>query len=275
MANVQPNDDDAAPGTKRWLISCDESGVNGTRYYGFGSLWMAWQRRGDFASLIQSICDDHGYTHEVKWTKVKSQTRELFTDLVEAFFREPWLSFHCVLVEKAVVKKHLHAGGFDEARRKHLTMLLKNKIQICMKAHPGRSQTFRVWTDPIPSRYEKAHEAIEVIANHALRKAFGGTSRPVDSVLVRDSKTTPSIQLCDLLLGAVASAWEGDAFAEAKVDLQHWIAYHLGWPDLKGDTRPGERKFNIWVFHDLGAGARKARTRDVSLVFPLPAHRKP
>lgn len=33
-----------AQGVVRWLVSCDESGVHGARYYGFGTLWMAWQR---------------------------------------------------------------------------------------------------------------------------------------------------------------------------------------------------------------------------------------
>jgi hypothetical protein len=97
--------------------------------------------------------------------------------------------------------------------------------------------------------------------------------RPVDSVIVRDSKETPSIQMCDVLLGAVAAAWEGVVRAEAKLDLQQWIAYHLGWPDLKADTRPGERKFNVWMFHDPTKGSRRATTRDVRHVFPLPLQR--
>jgi hypothetical protein len=63
---------------------------------------------------------------------------------------------------------------------------------------------------------------------------FGG--RPVDRVLTRDSRETPSIQLCDVLLGAVLAAWEKEVTSEAKLDLQTWIARHLGWPDLGGHT---------------------------------------
>lgn len=32
------------PGKLIWNIACDESGVDGARYYGFGSIWMKWQR---------------------------------------------------------------------------------------------------------------------------------------------------------------------------------------------------------------------------------------
>src|SRR5712671_3108849 len=95
--------DDPPPGCKRWLISRDESGVNGTRFYAFGTLWMAWQRRGEFSALIDRLRREHGYRHEIKWTHVKPTTADFYTDLVEEFFGAPWLGFHCVVVEKAVV----------------------------------------------------------------------------------------------------------------------------------------------------------------------------
>jgi hypothetical protein len=142
-------------------------------------------------------------------------------------------------------------------------MLLRNKISLCLKARPGREQTFRILVDPIHSRYAKADEAAEVICNNALAKTFG-KKRPIDKVLTRNSRETESIQLCDLLLGAVMSAWEGDATADAKLDVQTWIAHHLGWPDLKADTHPRERKFNVWLFHDPTRGPRKVLTREVT-----------
>lgn len=92
----------------------------------------------------------------------------------------------------------------------------------------------------------------------------------MDRVFTRDSKETPTIQLCDLLLGAVHAAWEDDARSEAKLQLLEWIAYHLGWKDLKADTRPTERKFNVWVFYDPTLGPRRAKTRPVTLVYEFP-----
>ena len=112
--------------------------------------------------------------------------------VIEEFFRAPWLSFHCVVVERAIVKKKLHGGDLDVARRKHLTMLLTNKVRACMKAHPDRRQTFRIWTDPIHSRYSKADEALEVIANNALAKAFGGRSDPWTALSSETLKPHPA-----------------------------------------------------------------------------------
>jgi len=61
--------------------------------------------------------------------------------------------------------------------------------------------------------------------------------------------------------------------AEAKLDIQDWIAHHLRWPDLCADTLPVERKFNIWVFYDPTRGPRRSQTRAVNLVYPLPSKR--
>jgi hypothetical protein len=157
--------------------------------------------------------------------------------------------FHCLLVEKSIVRKELHNGDYDLARRKHFTMLLTNKIRRALTTPPERRQTFRVWVDPLHSRYAKAHDAVEVIGNNIVA-APAGRRDAFDAVHTHDSRDTASIQLSDLLVGAIAAAWEGDVVAEAKLDLQTDIAWHLSWPDLVGDTRPVEKKFNVRVFHD-------------------------
>jgi len=230
---------------------------------------MSWQRRGDFSRLINDLRDEYDYQHEIKWTNVTKHDLAFYEELIEEFFKTHWLMFHCCLVERAVVRKEFHQGDYDLARRKHFTMLLKDKVSACLKAHPRRDQTFRIFVDPIHSRYSKADEATEVICNNALAKVFAG-KRPVDKVLTRNSRDTPSIQLCDLLLGATIGAWEGDASADAKLALQALIAEHLGWPNLRADTFRGQRKFNVWMFYDPTKGPRKAQSREVVLRYPLP-----
>lgn len=262
-------EDDPPAGVQRWLISCDESGVDGSRFYGFGSLWMAWQRRGDFAASMAELRARHRYDHEFKWNRASRHNLAACRALVEMFFRQRWLSFHCIMIEKAQVRREFHDGDYDLARRKHFTMLLTNKIQRCRQQHRNREQTFRIWVDPIASRYKKADEVVEVIANSVLRKVFG-RQRPVDKVITRDSKETDAIQLCDVLLGAVLAAWQGKSSGEPKDNLQKWIAHHLGWVDLKSDTRHWERKFNIWRFYDPTQGDRAIVSRDVDLKYKLP-----
>jgi hypothetical protein len=127
--------------------------------------------------------------------------------------------------------------------------------------------------DPIASRYPKADEAVHAIANNVLKKVFGEV-RPVDSVFSKDSKATPSIQLCDVLVGAVLAGFEGKVTSAAKLRLLAQIAEHIGWKDLRADTKPHERKFNVWYLWDGPGTPRKPETRNVTLKYPLPKSRR-
>jgi len=263
------------PGVRPWLISCDESGIDARRYYGFGSLWMAWDRRGQFVDDLRELAREHrikfgvvdGVAHEFKWTKVSGPKLPFYKDLVEYFFKRSWLLFHCIVVRRADVRMELHPGGYEEAQQKHFTLLLTNKIGRALKTQPHRK--FRVWVDPLPSSYAKANEVVEIISNHVLNRQFG-KQQPVDHVIPHRSHDTPSIQLCDLLLGAVMAAWQAETTATAKIELQRWIAGHLGWTDLRGDTRVPERKFNVWFFCDPRSRPSDVTTRDVLLKYPCP-----
>jgi hypothetical protein len=267
-------DDDPPPGVRRRLVSCDESGIHGDRFYAFGSLWMPWQRRGDFQEWIREVRAAHPehLSSQFKWNYIDRHTLPTYRDLVELFFRRVPLSFHCLLVEKAVIDKERHGGDYDLARRKFQTKLLTCRVQHALRVRPDREQTFRVWIDPIPSRYDKADDVMEIISNHVMNKARSRRiAQPIiDQVIEHRAQDTVSIQLCDVLLGAVAAAWQREPARGAKLALQQFIAEHLAWTDLKADTYPTERKFNIWMFYDPTKQRRRVATRDVALRYPLP-----
>ena len=258
------------PGTRSWLIACDESGIHGSAHYGFGSLWLKWQRRGDFIEHIRQLREIHNYSYECKWKKVTYNALPFYKDLIEYFFKRRWLTFHCIVIRKDMVRKEeFHGNSWDLARRKHFTMLLTTKMRNALKRFPDRNNEFRIYVDPIASSYSKADEAIEVISNNVLNKSFRKVS-PVKAVITRDSKDTPSIQLCDLLLGAVMETWQKKSTSKAKSEVRDAIAHHLGWEHLDADTMPKERKFNIWYFFDPTHESRKVNTRGVKLIYPYP-----
>lgn len=259
-------------GVRRWLISCDESGVHGSAHYGFGSLWMKWQRRGDFSEAIKEFRQLHNYNHEIKWNRVNSvRALPFYKDLIEYFFRRRWLVFHCLVVRKDVVKKEFHDNDWDLARRKHYTLLLTNKMRKALNRYPNRDHEFRVHIDKMASRYAKADEAMEVISNNILNSKFRKTS-PVKSVISHDSKNHAGIQLCDLLLGAVMEAWQKSSQHEAKKLVRGYVAEHLGWKNLDSDTYKHERKFNIWYFTDTTREKRRVKTKKVELRYPYPTY---
>jgi hypothetical protein len=144
------------PGYQNYLVYTDESGIHGAKYYGFGSLWLPWERRGDFQKQLGELRIRHRLTDELKWNKVTRRTEPFVKEVIEWFFRRPWmmLMFHCIIVPREDVDWTLHKGR-DDAQQKHFSMLLKNKI-----AHfaGGGGKVYRIRVDPLPWRYEKADE---------------------------------------------------------------------------------------------------------------------
>ena len=265
------DDTDTVPGHRNFLVFCDESGIDGQRYYGFGSLWMPHERRGDFAALVSELRARHRYTDEIKWTNVTRRSEALCIELIDAFFRAKWLMFHALVVRRGYSRRDDHKS-FDEEKRKRFAMLVTTKIKFFSAG--DRTKAYHVRVDPLPSRYAKADEAAFKIAGATLKKELGIS--PLKTLHTRDSKQTPGIQLADLLLGAALADWQQTATAPHKLRVGRHIAAQLGWDDLRADTHLREWKFNLWNFHDPTAGIpREVMSRPVHLKHPMPTFRPP
>jgi hypothetical protein len=256
------------PGYRNYLVFCDDSGLHGSTHYGFGSLWIPEERRGDIYVRVRELRQTRRlHEDEIKWTNINRGNGGFYLDLVREFFERPWLMFHCLVVRRAVVDKTLHKGSYDLARRKHFAMLLRKKIALFSAGVSDKAYHVRV--DKLPSSYPKADEAAYKIVNAGLNKEIGVAA--IHTLLTRDSKLSLGIQLADVLLGAVMSEIAGDTTAPHKLAVRKAVAEHLGWPDLHADTDPAEWKFNIWRFwNPKGSEPREAHARPVTLKIPMP-----
>jgi hypothetical protein len=257
------------PGHRNYLVYCDESGIDGQVYYGFGSLWLPWERRGDLVGFVNELRARHRYDDEIKWTGVNRRSEGFYRDLIQGFFSRTWLMFHCVIVRKGYVDRDFHKD-FDEARRKHFAMLLKSKVKFFSAG--ARDKSYHVRVDPLPSRYPKADEAAFKIVGATLKKELG--IAPLQSLVTVDSKTSIGVQLADFFLGAAMADWQKEATSGFKKRVGLHISEHLGWADLFADTPYDEWKFNIWYFFDPTAKKkREIKTRSVKLKIRMPPFR--
>lgn len=273
----------ASLGVVRRAVYCDESGISGDHdFYGFGALIMGYQRRGDFSAAIAELRRTHrAPTDEIKWSKTNARTFAFYAALVDYFFGEPSLFFHAMVVERAWVNiKLYHGGSFDLARRKHFTQFLSNKIARMKDVHRRRRLEVRVYVDKLPTGYSKAGEAMEIISNRTVNKLtplanFAEKINTIDSLTECDSHDYLGIQVSDLLLGAVVDTWNDRSTNEYKAKLKKRMAWHIGWTDLRSDTIPVERKFNVWRLTDQVRKnqIRPVKTRSVQLRKPLPLPR--
>lgn len=272
MTRPESAEPEPVAGKKNILVYCDESGMHGSPYYGFGSLWITYERRGDLTGWVNDLRGRHRMNDEVKWSKVNARYLPFYRDLVTGFFETHTMMFHCIVVRKGYVDRSFHARGIEEAMQKHLTMFLEKKIEHFAAGRDGRC--YRVRVDKLPFSYSKSHEVIANIGNALLRRS--ASSSVIHDVLERDSKETTGIQVADVLLGAVMSARNRDATSAAKLALQAHTSELLGWKDLDADTYPEEWKFNIWSFR--GRDDRRKRettTRLTQLRHPMPRFVRP
>ncbi len=246
---------------RHFLVYCDESGIDDGPVMGFGSLWITYERRGDFARLWGDLRQSHFAPSEAKWNKVKPKTFDFFKAAVDAFFDHRWIMFHCIILGKNEVDLSLHDRDWDLARRKHFTLFLANKLVRFAKPQ----KFYRIRVDPLPSRYKKADEAAEVILRNLMQQKRNLRRETIHSLRTVDSRDTPGIQLCDILLGAIVSARRNNATAAAKLALRDHIAGRLGWPSLEFDTLPREWKFNIWRFWDPTSGTPRPESTKRSI----------
>ena len=259
------------PDHRNYLVYCDEGSIDSQRYYGWGTVWIPAEARGRLSALFSDLREDHFLNgDEVKWTKVKKQTRPYFQALLEAFFRKNWILFHCFVMDTQIVNKHWFEGGMEEARIRHLSTFLRNKIRFLSGTQTPK--TYHVRVDPLPSSYAKEDEKLFKISNAMLHKNIG--EKRIASLHTVDSKRSRGVQLADFLLGAVLSPWNSRvAPGSVKAEISGSLYEHLGWPDHLADTSPQELKFNIWHFHDSSKGPRTVRDRPVKLKYPFRAYR--
>jgi len=241
---------------------------------------MAYQRRGEFAAAMAEIRERlRRPDDEIKWNKCSRSNVRFYRELIDYFFQTHTLFFHCIVVERAWVNLDLHNGSFDLARRKHFTQFLVNKIAAVKKAYPRREVSARVYVDRIPSSYDKAAETVGIVGAHMIKLALAPLAEdvkktePIEAVIECDSGDVIGIQLCDLLLGAVLDSWNNFSKSDHKAGLKCHVANYVGWPDLKSDTQPYERKFNVWMLTDKPQ-LRKVKTREIALKYPLPPVRR-
>lgn len=245
---------------RNWLFAIDESGSRSTEFFGYGALILDWNRRGDLDASIRGVRETFGFYNEAKWNKVNRRSYEFMAALIDMFLEHSWLAFHCLVFKKSELVKKLIGGRLDSSYQKLLTQFVTNKSGLALKREPRNHHVVRVWVDPIQSAYAKADEVVEIIGGHMLNRRAGEACR-IKYVKTRDSKETPAIQLCDLLLGAVVTSWNNTSQPGSKKwELREYLATRLGWPDLLADTFPSQKKFNIWRLHDVGTH-REVTTR--------------
>lgn len=254
-------------GLRRWLLCPVVAGDSPSRAWGGGILWLNWQRRGDFQELVRQA----GAEPPIGFRHVSGETLPQHQRFLSAFFTTPWLSFDAFVVEPDGPDADVNLDVFSQKQRRALEDFIHEQVAERLHAEPDEPQPLRLWLDAKACGYDSARAGVAAVEDHVLRALFSRL-RPVDKALNHRTVRTPGLQLADLLLGAVVTAWQQSQVGAAKRTVMGDMAQALGWADLRTVSRPGDTKFNI----KLGGPKQRARRpTQLPLFEPLRSSRRP
>lgn len=225
-------------------IYIDESSQNAHRYLVLGGVRFKARDVDRINHLIAEARLPELPFGEVKWTKVSRKKLEAYKRITDIVFgNSDLIHFHSLIVDTSQVDNvRFNGGDRDVGFNKEL-------FQLAMKfADIYESELFHVYLDE--RNTSQSPDDLRLILNRARKKRGDSRDWPFRRCQFRDSKTTPPLQLVDLLIGAIA--WEANGHAkspnasETKTTLSEYVLNCAGIRGvLSGTARTG--RFTIWV----------------------------
>jgi len=223
----------------QYVVYCDESRHDGgidARFMAIGSLWVPRCRKAEINKALRRLFRNEGLRAEVKWSKVSTARLAAYQRIVDFFFEEQDLRFRVIVVDHARYDPESFHGGDRELG------FYKFYYEMLVKwLEPGNE--YLILLDFKQNQSADRYQDLRAV----LMRKLKGAAKILDLTVI-DSRETPLAQLCDLLTGAVASAWCGDSKAgSAKAELCSYIARCRGLPTLKiASASPAISKFNVF-----------------------------
>lgn len=196
------------------------------------------------AERLREIKMQHGLfaPFESKWTKVSRSKQDFYLAWVDYFFDSEDLQFRALVVPDKSILRHGDFGQtHDDWYYKMFFTMLKTLL------HTGAC--FRIYLDYKDTwgrvRMKKLHE---VLADNI----YDFSREIVEHVQVVRSHEVEQLQLCDLLIGAIAYVNRGLSDNDGKVAVVKRMQErsHL---KLTQTTLLGERKVNLLLWHPDGS----------------------
>jgi len=226
----------------RIVVYCDESCHDLTPRHSFmaiGGLWLPSDRKPGILGRLKRLCRSLGLLSEIKWRKTSSSRLKDYQRLVDFFFEEEDLRFRTIVVEQARVRlSEFHGMDKELAFYKFYYEMLAKWLA------PGSE--YLILLDQKQNKGADRYATLRRVLERHIR----GSSWIADLTVI-DSSQTLLAQLCDLLTGSVAAAYNGPRPGSPKELLGQYIARLAGMSSLKASTSLSESKFNIFRI-DLG-----------------------
>jgi hypothetical protein len=233
-------------------VFIDETSVNGHHYLVIGGIIVARKYHPQFedeiiaargADLPPSSRD--GTSREMKWTKVSTAKLEAYKRVVDTFFSfankmpisTAHIDFHCVVVDAKIKAGRMNEAGYNKEIAVLGQKLVRNYRNGLFRLHLD----FRTTSEPL--------KPIQDRMNHIANKYIGKKDWPFRLLQFEDSKHFQTLQVADLLLGAIAFRLNGfdkaKGASDAKIKLADYFLKKARVADVFRDTKH-QGRVSIW-----------------------------
>jgi hypothetical protein len=222
-----------------YVVYCDESRHDGSSrnpYMAIGGLWVRREEKEALSRRFRDLRREVGLRAEIKWSKVSRGRLDAYKQLVDFFFAEEAFRFRVIVVDQAKMDlEKFHGGDRELGFYKFYYEMLEKWLE------PGNE--YLILLDFKQNKGADRYKTLRTILERKVKgKAW------ITDLTVIDSGHSPLAQLCDMLTGAVASAWcDSLPAGRPKTELADYIAGKCGWTSLKVESPlPAASKMNVF-----------------------------
>jgi hypothetical protein len=202
-----------------------------------GGLWVPQPIEPPIRARLLEVRERCNLHAEMKWTKISRSKLPGYKAFVDVVLDSALIPFRCIVIDKHILDyTTFHRGDRELGFYKFYFQLISRNLEP--------HNLYWLYTDERKNRKPYRLDVLKLTVNRWWAKQAG--VEPLRHIEPRCSHDDDLIQVADILLGAVAYAWNGRRGSEPKLDLIEHICQRLAWPTLGASTARGAFKMNIW-----------------------------
>mgnify|MGYP000979668814 CR=1 FL=1 len=196
-----------------------------------GGIFCPSHRERELRQTLVQLRVDCNLGAEMKWKKINPKFLERYKYYAQIFFKSPFLSYNCIVVDK-----HLYRSSGYVKGRDFIADFMK--LVVTRNIRPQFNYRIKVDAGLLPS-----YKELILRSNKWLEAKHG--RKPIEWISPINSKNDDLIQMSDLLCGAVHQWYEQKATNPAKRDFASCVWNCSG---LGSSTVRSYSNFNRWYW---------------------------
>ncbi|MDU8923646.1 DUF3800 domain-containing protein [Pasteurellaceae bacterium LIM206] len=223
-----------------YKIFCDESGhleQNKLDAMVLGAICCSNEKSIELSKKIKWLRHKYQFRQEFKWTKLNKHYWELYKEVIDTILFDPDVNF------KATVINEKNRLNHDIYNKDSHNLFYYKMFYYTLKNFLSEGNNYRVYLDYMDTLgSQRAKELCKVLMSEHYQQVN------LSATIIR-SEESQLLQVCDLLIGAVAYKNRDDIEhkSEIKKHFVHYLEEKLGYC-LNASAPPWEKQFNIFCF---------------------------